>query len=168
MRQGVLRTGTVWNGLEGSHGSARFVRDSHGTAVEASRGNSRSGAVCKGLARRGAAVMARIGTARRGVAVAVRHGMSGRCRVWLCTAVMVWKSRLGKSGRCKDGRGPQKVTINDGFSHGSEGLGSAGRGLEWQSGLGCAWRVGSGTEGTARQSRRVKLWRCEAWRGCRG
>ena len=99
-------------------GMARLSSARFGTAVEASRGNSRSGAVRKGLARRGA-------------------------------AVMVWKSRLGKSGRCKDGRGLQQVTINNGFSQGKDRFGLAGI-------------------GAVRQSRRVKLWRGEAWRGCRG
>lgn len=52
--QGVLRTGTVWNGLEGSHGTERFGM--HGVAV--------------------------IGP------------------VWQSWRA---KSRIGKSGRCKDG-----------------------------------------------------------------
>lgn len=82
--------GKVRNGLEGSHGSAGLVE------------------VRYGLLRLGAAVKA--GQRRewwgqnwQGSRGLVSQGMLCLGAERLGKAVMVWKSRLGKSGRCKDG-----------------------------------------------------------------
>lgn len=112
----------------GSLGMARFGSAWLVTAWLGSQGAASCGSAWKGMSGRGAQTV----TINLDSVVAV-FGSAGLVSAGHGTAVMVWKSRLGKSGRCKDGRGPQKATINDGFSHGSEGLGSAGRGLEWQS-----------------------------------
>lgn len=72
--QGMLRTGKVRKGLEGSHGSAGLVMDSHGAAVEVRRGKVRNGMERCGGARQSRRGLTRWVTLRNGEAVVASRG----------------------------------------------------------------------------------------------